>query len=173
MAMRLYLELSVVKELNLINAMLAISKSEKAEELLKALEYETSKPIDTVLDRLSNIRTLFKAKHFDLASDEITSLVDLMNRKIFSFKCDKTWYSLERTIHKNIRYCQFCDKNVYQIENEFDLKKHLKSNDCIYFLGDVDTPKSCQITETGKEVIISFDSTETRLMGAPEHTIRV
>ncbi len=171
--MRLYLELSLVKELNLINSMLAISNSEKAKELLEKLEYDTSEPIDTVLDRLSSIRTLFNVKDFDLASYEITSLVDLMNRKIFSFKCDKTWYSLERTIHKNIRYCQFCDKNVYQIENEFDLKKHLKANDCIYFLGDVDTPKSCQITETGKEVIINFDPNETRLMGAPEPTIRV
>ena len=173
MAMRLFLELSVVKELNLINSMLAISNNEKAKQLLESLEYETSEPIDTVLDRLNNIRSLFNEKEFDLASDEITSLVDLMNRKIFSFKCNRTWFSLQRTIHKNIRYCQFCDKNVYQIENEFDLKKHLKANDCIYFLGDVDTPKSCQITETGKEVIISFDSTETRLMGAPEHTIRV
>jgi hypothetical protein len=94
-------------------------------------------------------------------------LVDFLNRQIFSFKCSNSWFSLERTIHKNVRFCNECHKNVYQIENEFDLVKHMKANDCIFYLGEVETPKSCQITVLGKEVD-PYSVRSNGLMGTPD-----
>ena len=89
---------------------------------------------------------LMKEDNFDKTLELIGQTIDDINKIIFDFKCDKGWNSLFLTNDENMRFCQDCRKNVYKIENELDLRKHLEANDCIYFLGEVDTPMSCQIT---------------------------
>ena len=152
MGLSKFIELQLVEELNVLNAMLAIEKWEDVQSRIDKLSYPTVRPLVTVPETIVRIKALFENREFTLCSSEITQLVDFLNRQIFSFKCTESWFGLERTIHKNVRYCNSCGKNVYKIENEFDLKKHVQANDCIFYLGEVETPKSCQITEWGEEV---------------------
>ena len=103
--------------------------------MMDKLSYLRVRPMETVLETIVRIKSLFENKEFTSFSSEITQLVDFFYRQIFSFKCTNSSFSLERTIHKNVRFCNECHKNVYQIENEFDLVKHTKENDCIFYFG--------------------------------------
>ena len=152
MGLSKFIELQLVEELNVLNAMLAIEKWEDVHSRMDKLSYPTVRPIPSIQEGLVEIKESFEAKEYEVCSTKITELVDKLNRNIFDFKCTESWFGLERTIHKNVRYCNSCGKNVYKIENEFDLKKHVQANDCIFYLGEVETPKSCQITDWGKEV---------------------
>ena len=152
MSVSMFIEMQLVQELNYIHALLVMEKMEEVKELLLPLRYPTVRPLPSIQEGLVELKDSFEVKEYEVCSTKITELVDKLNRNISDFKCTESWFGLERTIHKNVRYCKSCGKNVCKIENEFDLKKHVQANDCIFYLGEVETPKSCQITDWGKEV---------------------
>ena len=65
---------------------------------------------------------------------------------VFDFKCDKAWNNLILTGDEKMRYCQSCTKNVYRVDDVIDLKKQIELGNCIFYLGVVETPSSCQLS---------------------------
>jgi hypothetical protein len=58
----------------------------------------------------------------------------------FTFVCDKEWYQLRplkddelpnKDFYPDARYCISCQKNVFKVETEEQLKIALKRGDCI------------------------------------------
>lgn len=168
-----YIELQLVDSLNLINAKLVMKCFDEVEQMLATLRYPTIQPVETINDGIEDIKAFFQKNEYELCSNKIAEIVDKLNRVIFDFKCNKSWFDLTRTIHPNVRFCSSCEKNVYRIENEFDLKKHVQANDCIFYLGEVETPKSCQITEWGEERVISRFGQSHGLMGVPSYNPKI
>mgnify|MGYP000742321081 CR=1 FL=1 len=47
------------------------------------------------------------------------------------YECPLKWKNLKKTDDPTIRFCNECNKNVYQCKNENDMDEHIKLNHCI------------------------------------------
>ena len=47
--------------------------------------------------------------------------------------CSKSWSELQETKEQNIKYCNFCNKDVYFCDRNIDLEIALQKNLCIAF----------------------------------------
>jgi len=49
----------------------------------------------------------------------------------FAFKCPKTWNQLAKTAQENVRFCSECQREVYLIQTDDELRKHSAKGHCI------------------------------------------
>jgi len=56
--------------------------------------------------------------------------IDIRNC-IFGFQCNQNWNDLKLTSQKEIRFCDKCKKNVYEIEDAKKLLEAIKFNKCV------------------------------------------
>jgi hypothetical protein len=49
----------------------------------------------------------------------------------FTFKCPKTWEWLIQTENATVRHCSECDRDVYLVLTEEDLRRHGEAGHCV------------------------------------------
>lgn len=147
-----FTQLKVAELIKLTRNFIAVEKFEDAEFHFDKINCKDYKDFENILVDITEIKKVIKLHNFKQAEKQLTDLEDRLLKLIFSFKCNLSWFSLKRTIHDNIRFCSTCSRNVYKIENEFDLKKHIQANDCIFYLGEIETEKSCHIKKWGEPI---------------------
>ena len=63
------------------------------------------------------------------------------------YECPLKWKNLKKTDDLTIRFCNECNKNVYQCKTEEEMDKHIKLSHCIavkapHVMGDIRFPES-------------------------------
>ena len=81
--------------------------------------------------------------------------IDMIRNCVFGFKCDSDWSSMNIVQNKTsktaeIRFCNQCQKEVYECSNKKDLVEHIRYNRCIRL-----TPKDFFPPLMGQ--VISYD----------------
>lgn len=55
----------------------------------------------------------------------------LLANCMYSYKCIKTWESLERTSNEEVRYCSDCKEEVYYCRTKKEIVWAIKNKKCI------------------------------------------
>jgi hypothetical protein len=51
---------------------------------------------------------------------------------VFKYECDKNWEELENiSSDKNIKFCSNCNRDVYMVNDSFELTILIKENKCV------------------------------------------
>jgi Zn finger protein HypA/HybF involved in hydrogenase expression len=56
--------------------------------------------------------------------------------KLFSFRCDKTWHSLEKTEDDKTRFCMDCHKHVYSVHSSEEFYSRARNGQCVFIAFD-------------------------------------
>jgi len=54
----------------------------------------------------------------------------------FTFKCSRTWAGLRRTKDHKVRHCSDCQKKVYLVTNEDELRDVINEKQCAAVMGN-------------------------------------
>lgn len=66
----------------------------------------------------------------EIIEDLLQETIDLRNCK-FGFKCNQSWFRLNETENKDIKFCSKCEKNVYMVHNNNELANAIQENKCV------------------------------------------
>ena len=62
-------------------------------------------------------------------------------KNCFEFVCPENWNNFEESDDENVRFCCYCEKQVFKATEKETLEELSKGNKCVaYFSGEKDTP---------------------------------
>jgi hypothetical protein len=89
---------------------------------------------------------------------DLSTMQRTFANKLFQFRCDKSFYSLESTGDDKVRFCKDCRKHVYQVETEFELEARSRAGQCTAVLFKIEDKipggrAGCVITDFDDELM--------------------
>lgn len=67
----------------------------------------------------------------------------------WGYKCERNWESLDKTTNNNIRFCNGCQHEVYQVSDVQSLLHCVARNRCVFF--DYELLKQAGMGESGAD----------------------
>jgi len=93
----------------------------------KRTEELEQRPIKQVMRRRLGVRPTI-----DYDVPDISNFTHFLDCEVSPFICPMQWEELNIDFdNSDRRYCEYCDKYIFKVDNEYMLKEHNSNNECI------------------------------------------
>ena len=128
-------DLKNIRKLKVLKSLLILDKYDeigwKYNHLIDPKSYSNSGA--NIIYNIECLKNVFELKNYGECIEIITQIIEALNSRVFTFKCEKKWRDLERTKDNNTRFCMSCSRHVFEVNNEVDYNKRKHLQQCVFF----------------------------------------
>jgi len=130
--------LRILKELIILEKYVEISKTYNY--LLDPKTYKESG--SNLVFNIECLNLVYQKRNFGECIESLEAMINALNSRMFKVKCNQLWGNLFTTEKKDVRFCIYCSRHVFEVKNEIDFKKRIHLQQCVFFSPQITSENS-------------------------------